>query len=153
MARFSRTQRPLVTANHSAVSGGGTMSHPELERRVMALTGSSPSRGRLTLQILGRLGYGADQAPRVSAPFEFRATAVTVELKTAPTGASVDVEIYQDAVLWMTLSISAGITSVQATQTELDAASVVTAGANMRIDIIGTGTTEPGRDLSAFIDA
>jgi hypothetical protein len=112
---------------------------------------SGAYRSTVTLTVEGALAIGSDLAPRLSIAEDVRAQGVKIEVKQAPTGAALTVDLYVGGALWMTLSIPAGSTSATATQAQIDAAPTIHGGDNIRLDITGVGTTSPGSDLSAFI--
>jgi hypothetical protein len=79
------------------------------------------------------------------------AAAVRFVVKSAPVGADLTFEILAGGVLWMTLTIAAGTTSVEASAVQLSAAAVIAVNAIVTLDITAVGTTFPGGDLSGAI--
>lgn len=109
------------------------------------------------LTVDGILGIGSDLAPTVRPDTDISALAVRVEVKQAPVGADLTVQLYRvplatgTPALWMTLTILAGTTNITATPTQIATADTIGAGDNVRLDITAVGTTTPGEDLSATI--
>lgn len=132
------------------------MSHAEIERRLTKGVGSSgdmPTRSAAYFSVPGTLAISSDLTPRVSLFSDTTAVAVHAEVKDAPVGANLAVDLTVGANLWLTLTISDGSTSVDLTASDLEDAGVITAGENIRLDITATGTTFPGADLSVTIFA
>ncbi|MCC6591616.1 MAG: hypothetical protein IT168_33325 [Bryobacterales bacterium] len=122
--------------------------------RIIYLFGSEAAGGfssAVALDVAGTLAIGSDLCPRASLLQDSVARAVKAEVKTAPTGADLTVKLYLGTTLWLTLTIPAGATSVTATPAAVEAAEVITAGTNIRVDVTAVGTTFPGSDLSVFI--
>jgi hypothetical protein len=107
--------------------------------------------GAVMLSTKGRLAVDTDLAPWVFLPATQPASAVQVQVKNAPLGASLTCQILVAGVTWMTLTIPAGSTSVSATAAQMAAAAPITAGSPIRLDITSAGLTYPGSDLSAMI--
>jgi hypothetical protein len=103
------------------------------------------------LYVDGTLAIGSDQAPRFSLLVTAAANGAKAEVKQAPAGADLTVEIRQGAALWMTLTIPAGQTYVSSTVTQINEAPDLVAGENLSIDLTAVGTTFPGADLSVTI--
>lgn len=103
------------------------------------------------LTVDGNLAIASDLAPRYRPNSDVKATAVRVEVKTAPVGADLTVEIYLDTTLWMTLVLPAGDTVVNATAGQINSAVIIEAGKNIRVDLTTVGTTTPGEDLAVSI--
>lgn len=76
---------------------------------------------------------------------------VNVRVSTAPTGASLTVIIKQNTTTWMTLTIAAAATSIDATNAQLVAAMPFVFGNYIRVDITAVGSTVPGSDLIVTI--
>lgn len=103
------------------------------------------------LNLTGTLAIQSDCCPRRFITQTQAVALVQVELKTAPTGHTVVVAIYQNSTLWMTLTIAISTTSIAATSAQLAAASPITAGNYWRVDLTAVGTTIPGADLAITI--
>jgi hypothetical protein len=99
----------------------------------------------------GTLGIDSDIMPRIRPNVDIEASGVRIEVKQAPTGAGITVTIFIEMAEWMTLTIAAGTTVKTATQAQIDAAPVIPADSNVRVDIIAVGTTLPGEDLAVTI--
>lgn len=110
------------------------------------------SSSTVVLTVDGTLAIGSDLAPRISLPDDITTNGVRLQVKQAPTGAGLTVEIKQGTTLWITLTIAAGQTSVVATEAQLQAAALIPASTNIRIDVTAVGTTFPGADLTVMID-
>jgi hypothetical protein len=123
---------------------------PIREDWIYGAAGSNATPG-VTLQVDGTLAIGSNQAPIVALSASRAAQSVAVYLKTGPTGAGAIFNINLGGALWMTLTVAAGNTTVQATAAQLAAAGPLTASANITLDITAVGTTVPGSDLSIFI--
>lgn len=110
-----------------------------------------------TLTVSGTLAIGSDLAPRVALASALVPVDVTALVKIPPTGAGLtcDVSYYTGSAwtVWMTLIIPATLSSISATSAQLLAAATtpIPAGAPIRLDVTGTGTTFPGSDLSVMI--
>lgn len=151
MPSYSRSRHALSRANHTQVSGGGTISHDEIERQ-LARVGSTSSR-IIPLRVAGVLSIGSDMAPIISTPAPIFPKTVVVKVKQAPTGADVTVEIYVGGILWLTLILPAGSLEISASDSALSVAGAIAQDANIRLDITTVGTTFAGADLVALIQA
>ncbi len=105
----------------------------------------------IQMYVDGALAIGSDLAPRISLLVTAAANAVKAEVKQAPVGADLTVEIRQGAALWMTLTIPAGQTYASSTVTQINEAADLVAGENLSIDLTAVGTTFPGAALSVTI--
>ncbi len=97
------------------------------------------------LVVDGTLAIASDIAPLTQLNREASVDAVRAEVKTAPTGDDIDLEIYVNAVLWMSLTIPAGSTSVTANAGQIAGAAAIGANQNIRLDVTSVGTRVPGR--------
>ena len=113
--------------------------------------GMAQGRPGVVLTVQGNLAIASDVAPRISLASDARATGVVAEVKQAPTGAPVTIELYVGATRWLALTIPAGATRAEATPAQIADAAQIPAGANIRLDITSVGTTSPGVDLSVMI--
>ena len=109
----------------------------------------------VTLSIAGTLAIGSDLAPRIATNTLLTAISVQASVKNAPTGAALAVQIYYYSgsawVTWLAISIAAGTTSTTLSGGSVSAAAQIPAGAYIRVDITGAGTTFPGSDLTVQI--
>ena len=112
--------------------------------------GNNASPGA-TLQIDGTLAIGSNQAPPLQLNASRTPSAVLALVSTAPTGAGITVKINVGGTLWMSLTIAAGTTSVQATTAQLTTAGSINGSSPITLDITAVGTTVPGANLSVFI--
>lgn len=119
-----------------------------------ALVRSTPdvvSKAAVYMGVNGTLAIGSDLALRVSVLEEMPVLAVRANCKQAPSGANLVLKIYTGTTLWMTLTIAAGTTAVDATAAEIAAVTKLPAGTSIKLDITATGTTFPGSDLSVIV--
>ncbi len=136
--------------------GGGAESFEHLNDALdIYMFGSEGSTGGFqggrAFVIEGTLSIGSDQTPINNVNAEATVAAAQAEVKVAPTGAAITIEIYYDdgtPTLWLTLTIAAGSKFGEATSSELTAAGTIPADAKLRVDLTSVGTTEPGQDLS-----
>jgi hypothetical protein len=108
-------------------------------------------KGGIQFSVNGTLGIGSDQAPHVFTSNPVVAVAVRFVVKIAPTGADLTFNLVLGGVLWMTLTIPAGTTSVAATIGQIVAAEPIPANTAIALDITAVGTTFPGSGLSGAI--
>lgn len=94
----------------------------------------------------GTLGIQSDCCQRSFITSAGLTSLVRVDVKIAPDGADLIVLIYQNAVLWATLTIVDGDTTASGT-----GASAIAVGNYWRVDITSVGTTFPGSDLTVTI--
>ena len=123
---------------------------PVREDWVYGAAGNNASPGA-TLQVDGTLAIGSNQAPPLQLSANRTPSSVVALAGTAPTGAGITVNINVGGTLWMSLTIAAGNTSVQATSAQLTTAGQIAGGSNITLDITAVGTTVPGANLSVFI--
>jgi len=131
----------------------------------LALQGLSPFRdtlilgqpptasytGAMSIGIDGTLAIGSNLGPCAFFNGNTTLKAVRAEVKTAPTGANLSININVGGTLIMTLAITAGSTAVSATATQITSAAQVPASTNVTVDITGVGTTYPGGDLTVSL--
>jgi len=103
------------------------------------------------LSLNGTIGIASDVCPREFILLTTTPSVVRVDLKNAPTGASAVFKLYQNATLWLTLTMVATTSSIVATATQLSAAGAITVGNYWRIDITAVGTTFPGSFMTVTI--
>jgi hypothetical protein len=140
----------LVRTNDSNGNHGPDSLAPMRDVYCFGAAGNNASPGA-TLQIDGTLAIGSNQAPPLQLNASRTPTAVIALAGTAPTGAGITVNINVGGTLWMSLTIAAGTTSVQATTGQLTTAGAITGSSPITLDITAVGTTVPGADLSVFI--
>lgn len=102
----------------------------------------------------GILAIQSDVAPNLILAEGGQPSYVNVTLKNAPVGSVFTVNIYTSTSLttpWMTLTILANTTSIQATNTQLVAALPFTSYTYLRVDVIAVGSIYPGSDLLVTI--
>ena len=113
-----------------------------------------PARAAM-MAVNGTVAIGSDLAPRLSLMNTLTALGVQAQVKTAPSGADLvmDISYYSSGTwnVWVTLTIADGTTSASATPTEIAAAVTIPANAPISLDVTGTGTTFPGADLSVMV--
>jgi hypothetical protein len=105
----------------------------------------------LVLNVQGTLAIGSDLAPLFYPMAAINPSAVVARMKQPPTGADLTIQLYSGSTLWMTLTISAGTNSVQATAGAITAAGPLASGQDVSLNLTGVGTTFPGSDLSVMI--
>jgi hypothetical protein len=155
---------PLRTPTHTGDPTTPTLSRPWVtfyEQLVGALSGlgglADQHISAVSLSVQGTLAIGSDLAPRVAPLNAVTAAAVTVFVKTAPTGADIVLDIsYLNLksgawTVWMKLTLAALSTSVNATGPQITAATTLPAAAPIRLDITACGTTFPGADLTVQV--
>ncbi|MGE5571084.1 MAG: hypothetical protein ACM3S5_18775, partial [Rhodospirillales bacterium] len=147
--------RQMLLVQALTMDGGGDTSQeyfsPVREIYLIGGAGTVSFTGAIYMGVDGTLAIGSDLAPRVSLFKDARALAVRAECKQGPVGADLVFKIYTDDALFMTLTMQAGTTIVEASQAELSAAPDIPAGAHVKLDITATGTTFPGADLAVII--
>lgn len=102
----------------------------------------------------GILAIQSDVVPNLILVGGGQPSYVNVTLKNAPVGSVFTVNIYTSTSLstpWMTLTVLANTTSIQATNAQLLAALSFTSYTYLKIDIIAVGSTYPGSDLLVTI--
>jgi hypothetical protein len=122
--------------------------------REIYLFGEAPAGGfssAVQLTIDGTLAIGSDLCPRTVLAAEARARGVKAVVKTAPTGADLDIRLLIGATTWVDMTIPAGSTEVELTEVEIAALAEIPGDTNIRVDLIGVGTTFPGSGLAVFI--
>lgn len=126
----------------------------QVDSKIAAIGGGSNavSTGKTySLAANGTLAIAADIAPRVEIIDSGKATGVKITLKTAPTGTNCVVEIYQNSILWATLTILDGLSSVVASAAAISGYALLTSGNYWRIDILSVGSAFPGSDIVVTI--
>ena len=125
---------PVGTNNYSQLLDGG----------LRTLRG-----GQFNFQVEGLLAILNDAVPAVSVQETLSVRDIYASVKSAPTGADLQLQINQDGVLFATLSIVDGqVVSVPVNGAELP---VLQSGSNLTLDISAVGTTFPGRGLTVTI--
>jgi hypothetical protein len=107
--------------------------------------------GSMAIGIDGTLAIGSDQGPRAFFNGATTLKAVRAEVKNAPIGAALTINISAGATLLMTLVMADGTSSISATTGQISAAAQVPANTDVTIDITGVGTTFPGSDLTVSL--
>src|SRR5690606_4917231 len=122
-------RRQMLLVQALTMDGGGDTSQeyfsPVREVHLFGGAGTVSFTGAVSMGVEGTLAIGSDLAPRVSLHKEAAAVAVRAEVKQAPVGADLVIKIYTDATLFMTLTMAAGTTIIEATQAELAAAPAI----------------------------
>ena len=125
---------PVFANNYSQLADGG----------LRTLRG-----GQFNFQVEGLLAVLNDAVPAVSVQENLSVRDIYASVKSAPTGADIQLQINQDGVLLATLSIVDGqVVSAPANGAELP---VLQSGSYLTLDISAVGTTFPGRDLTVTI--
>lgn len=101
--------------------------------------------------VSGTLAIGADLGPRTRPNSPITVAGVSIEVKQTPAVNPVIVQIYTDAVLWMTLTIAPGAYLTSATPVQISSAPTINSGQNIRVDVTSVGTTSPGSDLAVTL--
>jgi len=145
-------RRPLLCMV-APVDGGGNACFDQFNQvrdfwLYYETAGAANAQSGVHLHVEGTLAIGSDLAPRFHLNADTQAVAVTAEVKQAPLGAPLTVEIRQGAALWLSVTIPAGQTVVA---TNAAGAASLLAGENLSIDLTAVGTTFPGADLSVTI--
>ena len=104
-----------------------------------------------SLSLSGTIGIASDICPRVQIVSNGSVVGVNISLKIGPTGDNFTVAIYQGLVLWMTLSILDGTTSIDATSSQVAGAVALVNGSYWRVDITNVGSTFPGSNITVTI--
>jgi len=105
--------------------------------------------GQFNFQLEGLLAVLDDAAPTVSVQQAFAIRDVFAQVKQAPEGLNIGLQVKQDGVLVAALTIPAGQTfSAAVNGAELP---VLNAGADLTLDITAVGTDFPGRDLTVTL--
>jgi hypothetical protein len=105
----------------------------------------------LAFQMQGTLGIEANAAQPLYLNHSVTAGDVKAYLQDAPTGSGLTFVIYVGGTAWLTLTIPAGQTSIEATPAQIAALTAVPANTAITVGITAVGTTFPGADLSVFI--
>jgi hypothetical protein len=107
------------------------------------------SGGQFNFQVEGILAILDDAVPGVSVQQSFSIRDVYAEVKEVPVGAAIEVRVKQGTEIIATCSIADGETIGDGVNgAELP---VLVAGSTLTLDILGVGTTYPGRDLTVTI--
>ncbi len=125
---------PVGTNNYSQLADGG----------LRTLRG-----GQFNFQVEGLLAILNDAVPAVSVQETLSIRDIYASVKSAPTGADLQLQINQGGILLASLSILDG----QVASTPVNGAGlpVLQSGSNLSLDISAVGTTFPGRDLTVTI--
>jgi hypothetical protein len=107
----------------------------------------------LTFAVVGTLAVGTDKAPTILAPCQLTIVKVKLVVKTAPTGASVIVDVNKNGTTIFTTqanrpSIAAG--SLAGDSVSPDVTSLVE-GDKVTIDVDQIGSTVAGADLTVEV--
>lgn len=122
--------------------------------REIYLFGEAPAGGfssAVQLTVDGTLGIGSDLCPRTVLAADTLARGVKAVVKTAPTGADLDIRILIGATTWVDMTITDGSTEVELDAAAIAALAAIPADMNIRLDVLGVGTTFPAADLSVFV--
>ena len=106
---------------------------------LLGLSTAGAFGGQLTLTVDGTLGIASNQSPIMSLSSSATPSAVRVFLKQAPLGASLILNLLQGGNLWMTLTVPAGATGVDATTAQLAAAGQLFGNTQITLDVVGAG--------------
>ena len=71
--------------------------------------------------------------------------------KTAPDGDDLSIRLLFDSTTWVDLTILDGDTEVTLSTAAVEALATIPAATNLRLDLLGVGTTFPAADLAVFI--
>lgn len=134
----------------------------ELDKALAGITKSTASNGNPTpaantatatyiLDVLGILYIQSSVTPRRYITATRIPTLIRFDVIGAPTGHSLDLEIYQDTVLYASASIPDGLSTYTLTSIELTAAGILNIGSYIRLDITAVGTTYRGDNLTVTI--
>jgi hypothetical protein len=125
---------------------------PVREDWIFGAEGLSKVAG-LVFQMQGTLGVESNAAQPLYLNGTVTAGDVKAYVQTAPTGSGITFTIYVGGAAWLSLTISAGQTTVVATTAQIKALTQIPANTAVSIGITAVGTTFPGSDLSVFIYA
>ncbi len=103
-----------------------------------------------TFTVIGTLTVGTDVAPLIIAPFALTIKKAFARVKTAPTGASIIVDINKNgSTIWSTQSnrLTIAATANSASQTYFDTTSIAE-GDYLTLDVDQVGSTVAGADLT-----
>lgn len=120
---------------------------------ISPITPSMPLTRVYELIVNGNLAVATDIAAHLYIAGAGSASGVNATLKTAPSGGSVTLSIYQSSNLstpWATLTIPSGTTSVALSAGAVAALAPVASGGYWRLDVTGVPST-PGADLVVTI--
>lgn len=107
--------------------------------------------GVYTLTVEGTLAIGSDLADNLLITGSGKVSTVRAQVKTAPLGDNLEIQIFQNGTLWATITIPDGSAIKTMTPLELSALGVLTANNFFRIDIITVGASSPGTDLTLTV--
>ena len=148
-------------ANQTLLVAGFTVDQSGVEAARMATspcarcTSSARVVSRRSLacafQMQGTLGIESNAAQPLYLNRAVTAGDVKAYLQDAPTGSGLTFVIYVGGAAWLTLTIPAGQTSIEATPTQIAALTAIPANTAVTVGITAVGTTFPGADLSVFI--
>jgi hypothetical protein len=105
----------------------------------------------LVFQMQGTLGIESNAAQPLYLNGPVTVGDVKAYVQAAPTGSGITFTIYVGGAAWLSLTISAGQTTVIATTSQIKALTQIPANTAVSIGITAVGNTFPGSDLSVFI--
>lgn len=134
----------------------------ELDKALTGITKSTASNGNPTpaantttatyiLDVLGILYIQSSITPRRYITATKIPSLIRFDVIGAPTGHSLDLAIYQNAVLYYSGSIADGDFSKTLTSIELTTAGILNTGSYIRLDITAVGSTYRGDNLTVTI--
>jgi len=123
---------------------------PMREDWIFGAEGLSKVAG-LVFQMQGTLGIESNAAQPLYLNGPVTVGDVKAYVQAAPTGSGITFTIYVGGAAWLSLTISAGQTTVIATTSQIKALTQIPANTAVSIGITAVGTTFPGSDLSVFI--
>lgn len=134
----------------------------ELDKAIQGLTKSVTSSGNPTpspstssatyiLDVLGILYIQSSVTPRRYITVSKIPTLIRFDVIGAPTGHSLNLQIYQNAILYASASIPDGLTTYTLTSVELAAAGILNLSSYIRLDITAVGSTYRGDNLTVTI--
>lgn len=103
------------------------------------------------LEVLGNLAIEVNAAGKRVVTSSGKPSMIRFDLDDAPTGHTLDVDLYLDTVLYLSSSIPAGSVKYLVPSTALGGAGSLVVGSFLRLDITAVGSTNTGRNLYCTI--
>ena len=103
------------------------------------------------LEVLGNLAIGTNLAGKRVVTSSGVPSLVRVDLDSAATGHTIDIQIYQNTTLWLSFSIPVSVVTFSVPASKVTAAGSLTSGNYLRLDITARGSTNPGKNLYCTI--
>lgn len=111
----------------------------------------APNNRAFGFSIPGTASVGNDQSWNPISPEGMTAVKLWIYTKTAPTGSSLTVEVYDITQSRVVASVTLGAGNQSASTTSMTNAAI-TAGDVLRVDTTGVGSSVPGADITAMLE-